>query len=118
MKGGSIMSKIRSFFLFFLLIYIPACSATAAQITLAWEPSPSTPDGYRIYYGTTSGQHPNIIEVGNETTYTVTGLQDSTRYYFVVTAYLGAQESLPSDEVNGGYFPDTPLSPGNLRVLH
>ena len=59
--------------------------------------------GYRIYYGTTQGgpyfQSPgNGVDVGNATTFTVSGLTSGTRYFFVATA-VATYESLFSNEV-------------------
>ncbi len=41
----------------------------------------------KVYVGTTSGVYTTTIDVGNVTTYTVTGLQPGRTYYFVVSAY-------------------------------
>src|SRR5439155_23215763 len=51
-------------------------SNATAQVTLAWDPN-TEPDlaGYKVYVGTTSGVYSTPINVGNVTTYTVTGLQ-------------------------------------------
>ncbi len=72
------------------------------QIGLTWLPN-TEPDlaGYRVYYGTVSGYYPNVIDVGNHTSVTVSNLELGVRYYFVVTAYDRAgNESLPSEEVS------------------
>ena len=62
---------------------------------LSWD-APSTNEdgtpltdlaGYKIYYGTASGNYTQNIDVGNVTTYPVTNLTDGLTYYFVVTAY-------------------------------
>lgn len=64
-----------------------------AEAVLAWDPPvpASGLAGYRVYYGTSSGtylQPPGQgVPVTNGTTYTVTGLQSATTYYFAVTAY-------------------------------
>jgi len=64
-----------------------SASALAGQVTLAWDAN-TEPDlnGYKIYYGTTSGSYPSSVAVGNVTTHTVTGLTDGQTYYFVATA--------------------------------
>jgi hypothetical protein len=62
----------------------------AADVTIAWDPKVDTGlAGYRLYYGTASGVYNSSINVGNETTYTVTGLGPGT-YYFTVTAYYSS----------------------------
>ena len=56
--------------------------------------------GYRLYYGEESGEYEKVVEVGNQTTLTLRGLDPETDYYFVVTAYdVNQQESRPSNEV-------------------
>ena len=75
--------------------------AFSASVTLAWNPnSESNLAGYKIQYGTAPGVHPTTIDVGNQTTYTVSGLGPGT-YYFVVLAYntSGLQSPL-SNEVS------------------
>jgi len=42
--------------------------------------------GYKLYYGTSSRNYSNNINVGMVTSYTVSGLAPGT-YYFTVTAY-------------------------------
>jgi len=71
----------------------------AAQVQLAWDASSGQVDGYRIYYGTTQGNHPTKIEVGNVTNYTVTNLQEGVTYYFVARAYNQYGESGDSNEI-------------------
>ncbi|CUS36488.1 conserved hypothetical protein [Candidatus Nitrospira nitrosa] len=74
-------------------------SATTA--ILAWngvtDPSLS---GYNVKVGTASGLYSRTITVGNVTSYTVDSLTTGTTYYFAVTAYNGAGESQPSNEVS------------------
>ena len=45
--------------------------------------------GYKIYYGTSLGNYPGIIDISDNTstTYTLKGLVTNTSYYFVVTSY-------------------------------
>jgi PKD repeat protein len=53
-----------------------------------------------LYWGKSSGTYTNRIDVGNTTTYTVTGLAASTNYYYVVVAYDARKvESSHSNEV-------------------
>jgi hypothetical protein len=82
----------------FSLILVISSSANAKDVTLAWDPnSESDLAGYKLYYkmgtsgapydGVDSLQGASPIDVGNVTTFTVSGLSDSEDYYFVVTAY-------------------------------
>jgi sulfur relay (sulfurtransferase) complex TusBCD TusD component (DsrE family) len=71
------------------------------SVTLAWSASPDpSVAGYTLYYGTNSGVYPNSLNVGSQTSATLTGLQAGTTYYITVVAYNGAGlESTPSNEV-------------------
>jgi Fibronectin type III domain len=82
----------------------PPVSSTGS-VTLSWSAnSESDLAGYRIYFGTSSGEYnapgsPTII--GNTTSYTVTGLQRNTTYFFALSAYDSAgNESALSAEVS------------------
>src|SRR2546428_11698376 len=79
----------------------PALSS-AAQVTLAWDPN-TAPDlaGYKLYYGFSSGSYQSSVDVGNQTSYTLSGLLEGRIYYFAATAYnLSLAESGFSNEVN------------------
>ena len=81
------------------------CSAhlPAGEISLAWDPSVSDNlGGYRLYYGQSSGHYTSTIDVGLQTTYTLTGLAADQAYFFAVTAYNSARtaESGFSNEIS------------------
>jgi len=61
---------------------------TLKEVSLEWDPN-TEPDleGYKLYYGSGSGNYDYTIDVGNQTSYTVTDLQAGETYYFAVTAY-------------------------------
>ena len=68
--------------------------AHAQQVQLTWDaplqtngtPIPNLA-GYKLYYGSQSGQYPTMISVGMKTTYTVTNLSAGRTYYFAAKAY-------------------------------
>ncbi len=102
--------RVAGVFLLFLLV---SARVDAASLTLAWDPNPD-PDlaGYKVCYGTQSGIHTVLIDVGNTTQYTFANLPDGT-YYFAVVAYNqeGAL-SLKSNEVGATLSsPVTPPAP-------
>ena len=68
---------------------------------MAWNPSTSSDViGYRVAYAITSAANTRSLEVGNATTATVSGLDDSTTYSFAVTAYnKDGVVSFPSNQV-------------------
>ena len=68
------------------LLTAPLCRA--AEVTLAWDPNPEPSiTGYRVYYGTSSYYYSNVIDVGNRTDCTITGLLPGVTYYISATAY-------------------------------
>jgi hypothetical protein len=85
------------------------CRGQRGCVALEWQPvtkdttgSPVTGVGYKIHYGSQSGVHPNVVDVGQVTRSGVGPLTPG-QYYFVVTAYVsGLGESDPSNEATGG----------------
>ena len=82
-----------------------ATTLAANTASLSWDAvtHPSLA-GYRVYYGTASGTYLQAaglgLNVGNVTTFMVTGLASGTRYFFAVTAFdSSSNESGYSNEV-------------------
>ena len=76
-------------------------TAFSAEVGLAWD-AKTEPDlaGYKIYYGVASQSYGAPVDVGNVTTYTITGLNPGS-YYFCVTAYYASgNETSCSNEVS------------------
>jgi hypothetical protein len=85
----------------FLIFILLNSYAYSAQVTLRWDPV-THPDlaGYKIYYGNSIRNYYDTTDVGNQTSWTITGLIDTEPYYFAVTAYdIYANESDYSNEV-------------------
>ncbi len=69
-----------------------ACfSASAANVSLAWDPStdPSV-TGYNLYYGGGSRNYTNIVDARKSNTVSVSNLVVGSTYYFAATAYNAA----------------------------
>ena len=75
----------------------------AGTISLAWDANPSSGiAGYKVYYGTSSGDYPTVINVGDTTTYTISNLHSGHTYYLAVTVYdTSGNESGYSNEISG-----------------
>jgi PKD repeat protein len=71
----------------------------AGQLKLAWDPVTNA-TGYRLHYGTSSGNYPSSIDAQTSTSVTVPGLTDGARYFFAVRAYDSATTSGLSNEVS------------------
>jgi hypothetical protein len=84
----------------------------APSVRVAWDPNPEANiEGYRIYFGQAGSGSTSVLDVGNQTTGTVTGLAYSTSYVFYVTAYnTFGLESDPSESLAYTTPPFAPLS--------
>lgn len=108
-----------SFFL--LLIPLSAQNVHGANVTLAWDSNQEANlKGYKVYYGSASGNYSFMVDVGNWTSLTISGLEAGKTYYFAATAYGPAgEESGMSDELrydtlrpNSNFFSPTKASNG------
>ncbi len=83
----------------------PSVVASPASATLTWNPvpPPSTVNGYKVYFGTSTGNYVppdgGNVDVGNATQVAL-NLQSGETYFFSVTAYNSAGESGFSNEVS------------------
>ncbi|WP_340122724.1 LamG-like jellyroll fold domain-containing protein [Methylobacter svalbardensis] len=107
MKNHLTNISLRELFTHFLLaglaLFLFSGNLFAASANLAWDASTSSSlGGYKVSYGTSSGNYATTIDAGNKTTYAVSGLQEGTKYYFAVKAYdsTKATESVYSNETN------------------
>jgi hypothetical protein len=100
-----------------LLLAIPCLGA---DVPLAWDASTSENiSGYKVYVGRSTRSYNAPISIGNQTTYTVTGLASGV-WYFTVTAFDAAgNESDYSNEVSkliGAASVDPPAIPAVISV--
>ncbi|MGB9715575.1 MAG: DUF1566 domain-containing protein [Thermodesulfovibrionales bacterium] len=94
--------KIKSILFFYILFTfvtylstLGGSSACASVAILFWNEPPTNDDGspvtdlagYKVYYGTSSRNYSECINVGNVKNYTVNNLKEGLTYYFAVTAY-------------------------------
>lgn len=65
-------------------------AAQAADVTLAWDPSPDPVTGYIVFWSTADVlQYPGLAssaQIGNVLQYQIFDLQPARRYYFAVKA--------------------------------
>jgi Fibronectin type III domain len=96
------------------VLFVISSTVFAGGIQLAWDPPPDPVLGYKLYYGTSSGNYTKNMDVGKVATYTLTGLQDGQTYYIAVTAYNDSGESNYSNEVFGVPEPDDTTPPAHV----
>lgn len=70
---------------------LPASAPQCAQLTLQWDAS-TDPQvvGYQIHHGSSSGEYTEVIDVGGQTSYVFSDLDEDTAHYFATTAYDGS----------------------------
>jgi hypothetical protein len=107
--NATILNKLSYFYNAYLFACIITTCLTfifppispAHQVTLAWDPNAESDlAGYITYWGTSRGNYPYLTDVGNNTSHTITGLEEDRVYYFAITAYDSEyNESDYSDEL-------------------
>lgn len=79
-----------------VLCLFPALLRAGNSVVLAWSPSISSDVvGYRIYYGTASGNYTSQVAVGLTNSATLSGLADGATYYFSATSFDSAGAESP-----------------------
>ncbi len=95
-----------------LILLCTVNNSEALNVTIEWDANAEAVDGYKLYYqadtpgppfnGTGAAEGDSPIDVGNVTSYSITGLTDGKIYYISLTAYKGTLESGYSNMVNTG----------------
>ncbi|MBN1155932.1 fibronectin type III domain-containing protein, partial [candidate division KSB1 bacterium] len=98
-KVRLIVNKLSILLLLNLLFYP---RLFAGELNLSWDPNTEVDlAGYKVYYGLTSRNYTNSIDVGDHNSYIVRNLTEGSRYYLAVTAYDESRnESDYSEEVS------------------
>ena len=86
-----------------ITFFYPFQIVFGASLYLSWNPNGEEDlGGYKIYYGTSSGTYGEPLDVGDVTSFELTGLVEGIRYYVALTAYdTTRNESQKSAEKNG-----------------
>lgn len=89
----------------------------SAQISVTWSPNiEKNIAGYKVYYGDSSRNYNNSIDVGSRTSYTISNLREGNTYFIGITAYdFNGNESGYSDEIR--YDASTPVNNSPLESL-
>lgn len=97
--GGLLLFLLVALLVSFAIWFVPGKSTV--DVKLAWDPNPNPRvAGYKIYYSRTNWEQVTVIDVGDRTEYTVTGLEAGVTYRFAATAYSQTgEESALSREV-------------------
>jgi hypothetical protein len=70
-----------------LVVSFTPIECLSGEATLVWDPiQDANLGGYRLYYGNTKGSYEGVLDVGMETTYILTDLEEGQTYYFALVA--------------------------------
>ncbi len=111
---SGVTKYFRLVFLISLITLCGAFTASAADVTLTWDANTESDlVGYKLFYGTSSGNYAVTVDVGHSSTFTITNLEEGMTYYFAATAYdTSYNESAFSEEL--GYTLTTPNTAPNI----
>ncbi len=98
---------------------LTANGVSPSQIELRWQDNSANEDGFRIWRSADGISFSHLADVGrNQTTYSDTGLQPDTKYFYSVWAFNSAGVSALSNrvEVTTPAAPSKPDAPGSLTA--
>ena len=96
-----------------MALWMSICAGACASqnVLLGWQPATMGVAGYFVYSGSSRGSYTAKIDVGTNTTATISGLNEGQTNYFTVAAYNAAGiVSAPAQEI--AY-----IVPGVIRLL-
>jgi len=97
------MSKLKSIVNLLIILLSITQLSYAASLHLEWDANNEADlAGYKVYYGTSSGNYGEPDDAGNVTEHELSGLTEGETYYVAITAYDNSDnESQKSDEESG-----------------
>ena len=101
-----------------LFIFMACSNLYAASINLAWNANTESDlAGYRIYYGTSSGNYTSSQETGRVTSYTLSNLTEGRTYYIAMSAFDASRnESRRTAEIRGVANSQEPSEPTGQTI--
>lgn len=112
-QHNSFIKKFNRFLLIGFAFFLLNSHAMAGNISLTWDASSSSNvGGYKLYYGKATKNYTSSIDVGNKTTYQLTGLTNGVKFFFALKTYNTAKtlESSFSNEVSATVSASTALT--------
>src|SRR5262249_54821528 len=97
---------------------LSATTVSSSQINLAWTDNSSSESGFKIERSPVdNSNYTQVATVGaNITSYSDTGLNEATKYYYRVRAYNAVATSGYPDEKNATTFYNIPNAPSGLTI--
>lgn len=94
------------------------CACKVEALTITWDANKEADlAGYKVYYGISSGNYHTNVDVGNQTSYKISGIENNKNHYIAVTAYdTSGNESEYSKELTGSIDTIAPKIPTGVMV--
>ena len=108
---GGMKGKIGrlSFMLALVLVLCCPVPSSAASLKISWNPNTETDlAGYRVYYGTSSRDYRDTVEVGTLSEVVLDGFFEGSTYFLAVTAYDRSNNESPFSEEVSVEIPESP----------
>lgn len=114
MKRNRMLNRVFCAVMYAIMIaLLVTVTAGATDLKFAWDNYTSEADGFYLYMAAAPGVQPiaanrvATITPKTATAYTLANVSPGTKY-FVLTAYLGSLESVPSNEISTTVKPPAP----------
>ncbi len=106
----TIASKLHKILICCIIMLI---TTNAFAANLVWDAATGSVDGYKVYYGTSASNPSNSVNAGSATAYNIDklNLSENVQYFFCVSAYNDAGESVPCPPVAYTPADSTPPAP-------
>ncbi len=102
---------------FFAIICLLS-NSQARELIISWDRNTEADlAGYKIYYGTSSRQYTQFIDVGKINNFTVSGLSEGVTYFFAVTAYDTAKNESDFSREVSATIPVTDTTPPTIYAI-
>jgi hypothetical protein len=84
------------------ILKLTATALALSSVTVGWNANPETDiEGYKVYFGTASGNYTEVQDVTGGTTTVLSGLNEGATYYCAIQAYnVGGMSSELSSEIS------------------
>lgn len=99
------LNKLRLITFSAVMLYgLGVTTVVADEYSFTWSANAEPIEGYKLYYkkggvaslpfdGISANEGSSPIDIGNKTSFTLSGLDDIETYHFTLTAYSGSDES-------------------------
>ncbi|MBN2299378.1 MAG: fibronectin type III domain-containing protein, partial [Deltaproteobacteria bacterium] len=113
------MKQLRNilFLIVTILVFFPV-PGMAASFLVSWNANEEADlAGYKVYYGTQSGEYATTVDVGNTTSYTSGVADEGSTYYVAVSAYDTSGNESDFSQETSVYIPIPDVTPPTGSIV-